>query len=237
MSKKEPNENQQKININYESNIEEVKSIKNKDNPDITVNSNISSAVSRRLNDNILYNLLNKNNNKKLKSKVCKTIDKNSIESVKQDIINFYLIEQMKNEEKKREIETNRFSNTYSSSYNNLNILTQMKNNGKNKNKNSNNNKKEINRFEKYDKERLSYEIYHQYQKLNFDYEQIPFVQRMQLYALKKCLKDYKIEELTNLRSPKMSEKRIIHTFNRLIEDSNRRNCKVSKSKKFGGVR
>ena len=49
----------------------------------------------------------------------------------------------------------------------------------------------------------------------------------MELYALKKCLKDYKIEELTNIKSPKISEKKIIHTFNRLIDDSNRRNLKL----------
>ena len=51
----------------------------------------------------------------------------------------------------------------------------------------------------------------------------------MELYSLKKCLKDYKIEELTNLQSPKISEKEIVQTFNRLIEDSNRRLCKSKK--------
>ena len=51
----------------------------------------------------------------------------------------------------------------------------------------------------------------------------------MELYSLKKCLKDYKVEELTNLRSPKISEKEIVQTFNRLIEDSNRRLLKSSK--------
>ena len=45
----------------------------------------------------------------------------------------------------------------------------------------------------------------------------------MELYSLKRCLKDYKIEELINLQSPKISENEIVKTFNRLIEDSNRR--------------
>ena len=54
----------------------------------------------------------------------------------------------------------------------------------------------------------------------------------MELYSLKKCLKDYKIEELTNLKSPKISEKEIVQTFNRLIEDSNRRLFKTKKTLK-----
>ena len=45
----------------------------------------------------------------------------------------------------------------------------------------------------------------------------------MDLYNLKKILKDYKVEELTKLQSPKTSNKNAINTFNRLIEDSNRR--------------
>ena len=138
--------------------------------------------------------------------------DINSIENVKQDIINFYLIEQKKIEEKKKELELNR----------NLNARAK-------KNRNNNRKSKEKNRFEKYDKEKLSYEIYHQYQKLNFEKEKLPFLERMQLYALKKCLQDYKIEELTNIKSPKISEKKIITAFNRLIEDSNRRNFKIIK--------
>ena len=64
---------------------------------------------------------------------------------------------------------------------------------------------------------------------MNFN-SSIPFIQRMELYSLKRCLKDYKIEELTNLQSPKISEKEIVQTFNRLIEDSNRR---LFKSKKI----
>ena len=54
----------------------------------------------------------------------------------------------------------------------------------------------------------------------------------MELYSLKKCLKDYKIEELTNLKSPKISEKEIVQAFNRLIEDSNRRLFKTKKTLK-----
>ena len=169
----------------------------NRQNINMINNSNIPGIKSLKNIDN---NTLNKNNSNNIKE----------LENVKQEIINFYLIEQRKNEEKKREIE-----------------LKKNLNNNIKRNKNINSKSKDKNRFEKYDKERLSYEIYHQYQKLNFDYKKIPFVPRMELYALKKCLKDYKIEELTNIKSPKMSEKKIIHAFNRLIDDSNRRNLKL----------
>ena len=216
MSQKENNNNgNNKINININQPIiEGLQFLKNKDNNTI-INSN-SSSNSKRINDNIILNLLNQNNNinnsKESELKMDHSTDINSIENVKQDIINFYLIEQKKIEEKKKELELNR----------NLNMRAK-------KNKNNNRKSKEKNRFEKYDKEKLSYEIYHQYQKLNFEKEKLPFLERMQLYALKKCLQDYKIEELTNIKSPKISEKKIIHTFNRLIEDSNRRNFKVLK--------
>ena len=216
MSQKENNNNENnKININIKKPIiEGLQFLKNKDNNTI-INSN-SSSNSKRIDDNIILNLLNQNNNiknsKESELKMDHSTDINSIENVKQDIINFYLIEQKKIEEKKKELELNR------------NLKTHAK-----KNKNIIRKSKEKNRFEKYDKEKLSYEIYHQYQKLNFEKEKLPFLERMQLYALKKCLQDYKIEELTNIKSPKISETKIINTFNRLIEDSNRRNFKVLK--------
>ena len=216
MSQKENNNNENdKKNIsNNQPILEGIQFLKNKDNNTL-INSD-SSSNKKKINDNIIFNLLNQNNNiknnKELELKINNSIDINSIESVKQDIINFYLIEQKKNEEKKRELELKR----------NLNFLRK-------KNKNNYKKSKEKNRFEKYDKEKLSYEIYHQYQKLNFEKEKLPFLERMQLYALKKCLQDYKIEELTNIKSPKIPEKKIIHTFNRLIEDSNRRNFQLLK--------
>ena len=207
--------NGQNINEINKPKKEEIK-LKNLDNNTL-IYSDLSTK-SRKINDNIIYNLLNhnNNNNREPQLKISQTTNLGSIENVKQDIINFYLIEQKKTEEKKREIEINRNMNI------NLNMYLK-------KDRNSNK-PKEKNRFEKYDKEKLSYEIYHQYQKLSFEKEKLPFVQRMQLYALKKSFRDYKIEELTNIKSPKISEKKIINTFNRLIEDSNRRNLKLLKN-------
>ena len=170
MSQKENNNNVQNINKINKSNIPDIKTLKNIDNNTLVYSDKSSS--SKPMNDNLMPNLLNKNNNNINKEdfKIDQSTNINSLENIKQDIINFYLIEQRKNEEKKREIELKR------------NLNNNMK-----KNKNKNNGSKEKNRFEKYDKEKLSYEIYHQYQKLNFEKEKLPFLERMQLYALKKC--------------------------------------------------
>ena len=213
--------NNNDININNEN-----QELKNKDN--IEDKSSSLNSEDKNIDDEIINGLLNKaEKDNELKFKINQQIDTNSLENIKQDIINFYLIEKQKYEEKKRKIEINK----------NYNYNTNSKVNTPSYNKNSKRtrpnsatkmlNKK--NRFEKYDKEKISYEVYHQYQKMNFN-ASIPFIQRMELYSLKRCLKDYKIEELTNLQSPKISEKEIVQTFNRLIEDSNRR---LFKSKKI----
>ena len=214
-------------NINMDKEKQE---IINKDSKDDKYSSNESEE--KFTNNEIINNLLNKaDNNNELHFKLNQPDDQiNSLENIKQDIINFYLIEKQKYEERKREIETNKNYNY------NMDNKINISNNKNSKRIRPNSATKSLkkNRFEKYDKERISYEIYHQYQKLNFNYNSIPFIQRMELYSLKRCLKDYKIEELTNLQSPKISEKEIVQTFNRLIEDSNRRlfkSKKISKQK------
>ena len=82
-------------------------------------------------------------------------------------------------------------------------------------------------KYEKYDKENLAYEIYHDYKKLNFNDKKIPFLKRMELYGIKRNLKEEKINELLKLRSPKISEERRKKTFNNLIKD-----IKIRKEKK-----
>ena len=204
-------ENKEKINNNINSNIE------NNDSKNNSNKISISESQEKNNYDEIINDLLNDNKNEDLHFKINQSNETNTIENVKQDIINFYLIERQKYEEKKKESEKNRNNND------------NIKKNYKSDRPYSATRKIKKNHFEKYDKEKISYEIYHQYQKLNFNFLSIPFIQRMELYSLKKCLKDYKIEELTNLQSPKISEKEIVQTFNRLIEDSNRRLCKSKK--------
>ena len=202
------NKNEQQKIFTRNNSKEEKIILNNKDN-NIYRDSQISSSSLKLDNYNSSTNHKNLNmkntknsNSKDLDFRISKSMDFNNMENIKQDIINFYLIKKQKDKEK----------------------------NKSNKNKNNNHLKKnskikmekEKNRFEKYDKEKISYEIYHQYQSIHFD-KQIPFLERMDLYNLKKILKDYKVEELTKLQSPKTSNKKAINTFNRLIEDSNRR--------------
>ena len=220
------NENKENTKNNNDKNSNEIQDTKIKDNnTNIILPFNIGENY---INDELINNLLRKSDkSNKLQFKINQSYESNSIDNVKQDIINFYLIEKEKYEEKKREIETNK--NFNSSNYNTKSKISTPNYNSTKRFRPNSANKDIKNRFEKYDRERISYEVYHQYQKLNFNFSSIPFIQRMELYSLKRCLKDYKIEELTNLQSPKISEKEIIQTFNRLIEDSNRRLFKSQK--------
>ena len=211
---------QKNINNNINSNNENI-DIKNNNKSSNEISVSEVHEKSSNKNDEIIENLLsNINKNEDLQFKMNQASETNSFENVKQDIINFYLIEKQKQEEKKKEIEINRNHNynikkNYHTSYNSRphSVIRNSREN----------------HFELYDKEKISYEIYHQYQKLSFNFLSIPFIQRMELYSLKRCLRDYKVEELTNLKSPKISEKEIVQAFNRLIEDSNRRLFQTNK--------
>ena len=211
---------QKNINNNINSNNENI-DIKNNNKSSNEISVSEVHEKSSNKNDEIIENLLsNINKNEDLQFKMNQASETNSFENVKQDIINFYLIEKQKQEEKKKEIEINRNHN--------YNIKKNYHTNYNSRPHSVIRNSRE-NHFELYDKEKISYEIYHQYQKLSFNFLSIPFIQRMELYSLKRCLRDYKVEELTNLKSPKISEKEIVQAFNRLIEDSNRRLFQANK--------
>ena len=211
---------QKNINNNINSNNENI-DIKNNNKSSNEISVSEVHEKSSNKNDEIIENLLsNINKNEDLQFKMNQASETNSFENVKQDIINFYLIEKQKQEEKKKEIEINRNHN--------YNIKKNYHTNYNSRPHSVIRNSRE-NHFELYDKEKISYEIYHQYQKLSFNFLSIPFIQRMELYSLKRCLRDYKVEELTNLKSPKISEKEIVQAFNRLIEDSNRRLFQTNK--------
>ena len=228
MLQNKQNENKENIYINEKHNYNnEKQDVKNKDD-NIAKNENLNSAEKKQIKNGIINSLLNNpDENTELKFKINET---NSIEDIKQDIINFYLIEKQKNEEKKKEKDLIKSHNCDTN--NKINNKTIYNTNTKGRRPNSTNKKLKNNRFEKYDKERISYEIYHEYQKLNFNFKTIPFIQRMELYSLKRCLKDYKVEELAHQQSPKIPEKEKIQTFNRLIEDSNRRLFKTKKNER-----
>jgi hypothetical protein len=80
------------------------------------------------------------------------------------------------------------------------------------------------NKYEKYNRENLAYGIYHDFQKINFNGENIPFLERMELYGIKKKIKDTKIEEFIKLKSPKMSENQRKKVFENIINRKNGEN-------------
>ena len=82
------------------------------------------------------------------------------------------------------------------------------------------------NKYEIYDLDKLSYQIYHDYQKINFN-DTSNFLDRMELYNIKRCLKDIKIKEYLNIKSPKISELKRQKIFDNLIND-----VKIRKNKR-----
>ena len=93
------------------------------------------------------------------------------------------------------------------------------------------------NKYEIYDLDKLSYQIYHDYQKINFN-DTSNFLDRMELYNIKRCFKDIKIKEYLNIKSPKISELKRQKIFDNLINDvkirKNKRelNCNINKMSK-----
>lgn len=87
------------------------------------------------------------------------------------------------------------------------------------------------NKYSKYNIQQLSYTISNEYSKIEFENKK--FIDRMDYYTLKACLKNYTIEELVNENKPKLPESVRVQCFNRLIEDSNRR---IETKRKIEGI-
>ena len=77
------------------------------------------------------------------------------------------------------------------------------------------------NKFEKYNVQQLSYNVLKHYSKCTPKNKN--FLQRMQYYAIKKQTRNDVIKSLVENTKLKIKESEKIKTFNRLIEDSNRR--------------
>ena len=77
------------------------------------------------------------------------------------------------------------------------------------------------NKYDKYNTQSRLYELSREYDKINFD--NTNFIERMEHYTLKSNLKETKMNEMLQEQKPRISEKQKVDTFNRLIEDSNRR--------------
>ena len=76
-------------------------------------------------------------------------------------------------------------------------------------------------KYEKYNAQNQLYQLSNDYSKIAFDNKN--FIERMEHYSLKNNLKEIKLNELLQESKPKITEKQRLATFNRLIEDSNRR--------------
>ena len=90
-------------------------------------------------------------------------------------------------------------------------------------------------KFEKYNKENLIYKVNHDYQKLNFnteDYEDLNFLERMELYSIRKNMKEEIIKNYIRLKTPKLSDNKIKQVFDDLTNDVNIRKEKKAKKEK-----
>ena len=156
--------------------------------------------------NDLKYTTNNNNDNNKSKKKLITSLSSDQFKEIQNDIISLGNLVKNKKQKSNKKISRSEISI---------------------QNHNKRNIKYNENKYEMYNKENLAYEIYHDYKKLNFNDENIPFLKRMELYSIKRNLKEEKINELLNLRSPKISEERRKKTFNNLIRD-----IKIRKEKK-----
>lgn len=76
-------------------------------------------------------------------------------------------------------------------------------------------------KYEKYNMQELAYQIEKEFSKVNSTNES--FNERLKFNVSKQKIKNEKINELVDLTKPHIEEKKKIATFNRLIQDANRR--------------
>ena len=77
-------------------------------------------------------------------------------------------------------------------------------------------------RYSQYNTQDLCYKLYKEYSKIKFANEE-DFLSRMDLYATKKALQQEKLDELLKQNIIRVPEDERVKSFNRLIEDSNKR--------------
>ena len=84
-----------------------------------------------------------------------------------------------------------------------------------------------FNRYNIYNISDILYKIEKTYSKINFNDKD--FITRMNNYSTKRNLRDDKINEILKENKPKTTKQNLLKIFNRLIDDSNRRNEANSK--------
>ena len=201
-------------------------------NGEIIINSN--SDIHKTKNDNLnKKNENNNNNNNKNNKLYLSNQNKNSsntkIQLSKNNSNNIF---SNKNNFKNKTIQ-NFSSNKFSSHKKKINFdekkkLSTLNNKNLNTNPSSLTNKTIAknfdsieNKFEAYNLDNLAYEAIKKYSK--FKPKNFSFFERMKFYAIKQQTKNYMINMMINKSKTKIKETEKILTFNRLINDSNRR--------------
>ena len=183
-----------------ENNSTSTKKLNNKEYPTEILNKNKKLKYN-----NSLTTFNNKTYiNKKIERKLMPILSSSQLEDIKNDIYSFHT-----NAEQKK-----------------LKSSSNLTNKSKNDMLKKNNINYE-NRYEIYNKDNLAYQIYHDYQKLKFNDENLNFIERMNLYGYKKSIKDIKVNEYINIKSPKLSEKERKKIFDHLIKDCEHRKKKM----------
>lgn len=150
-------------------------------------------------------------------------------------------------EVKEKNIETNQnksYSKRNFDLSSNKNTLSKQVTLSKNKNNNENsqNHSQIHNHYNQYNIQELTYEIVKEYSHLKPD-KNIDFLKRMIFDIVKRQTKDSRVNTLLEVNKRKIDESQRILTFNRLIEDANRRieamermddlKCKLNEGKNF----
>ena len=179
----------------------------------ITYSRNIVNIVNK--SEKVNNNYKKQEENKTLNLSYQKMTKKNKT-SLINDIKNSIIEYSNKKQKEKKYLNKNKSEKILKSPYQNLN--EKYENYIKNK-------------YNKYNTQELIYQIENEYSKIQFNNEN-DFIKRMENYTSKKILQEKKVNEMLNKQKPKINEKKLVETFNRLIEDSNRRNEeRIKKSK------
>ena len=209
------------------SNINNKRSQKKYDNIKISYSITESTIRNKPIKKNNSQKTFNNRRNLKLNSynniskahserPVLTTLSENEIDKIKNTIL------QKLKENKNKIVDLK--NNNYSNISNNSSRINKTKITKKNKVDIIMN--KIEKKFEKYNKGKMAYDVYHDYQKLNFD-DNNNFLERMELYSLKKEYKEKTINDYIRKNSPKISNTKKNRVFDILIND-----VKIRKQKK-----
>ena len=181
------------------------------------IHKNYSLKTFQKNNLKLSNNLNNNSSKASSERRVVTTLSSSEMNRIKQDILLKFEENKNKNMLLDNIINKSNHSNKISNNSNQTKIIKRNK-----RNRVDNLLNKIEKKFEKYNKENMAYKVYHDYQKLNFndeEYEDYNFLERMELYSIKRNLKDKTINEYIRIKSPKLPNDRLNQVFDDLIND------------------